>query len=182
MGANVTAIGNGLSTAFGNAAGLRCGMTRKPPPELWHVVRANVRRVLKVKDGDLGINALKALGMAHGNAQRVLREDDASDFQLSRLAQLAAWLHVEPWELLVPGLDSDERPQLVTTDARPGWPFTFQASRLDDLDQREIGMIEHAARVELERIEAERRRRMPLAPIDPPANDAVAKGRKNSNE
>lgn len=40
-------------------------------------------------------------------------------------------------------------PKRVST----GWPFRFDRQRFDDLDDVERGMVEHAARAELEQIE-----------------------------
>lgn len=176
MVANLTAIGNGLSTAFGNDAGLRCGMGRS----LSETIRDNVRSLLGIPEGASGVNALIKRGVSNGNAQRVF---EGKDFLVSRVQQLAEKLDVQPWELLVPGISRARRPQLLDEGTRPEWPFiSFAPDRLDDLDQREIGMIEHAARVELERIEADRKRRAPLAPLDPPANDSSATIRKNRPE
>jgi hypothetical protein len=133
------------------------------------IVRANVRAILGIGADDKGIGALVNKGMANGNVQRVM--DDATNFRISRLDELAKALGVQPWQLLVPGLKPGNLPELAA-DQRPGWPFDFEAARFDALRENERGMVEHAARVELERIEHERRRRAPM--VDPAAAGSAA--------
>lgn len=132
--------------------------------ELSVIVAANVRALLGIKDGESGVGALIGKGMSNGNAQRVL--EGATDFQISRVADLARMLGVEPWQMLVPGMNPADRPRLVFGDKQPGWPFDFAYERFSELRDKEKGMVEYAARSELERIEIERKRKAPASNVD----------------
>lgn len=138
-------------------------------------VRDNVIALLAHKFGEpapgkSGVSRLLKLGIANGNAQRVLKGE--TDFQIGLLQQLAEKFDVEAWALLVPGLDPLAKPLLVSPTQRPGWPFSFEPQRFDALLPNEQGMVEHAARVEVERIESTRRR--PPAPPTPSPNHRAA--------
>lgn len=82
-------------------------------------VRDNVRAILGLKKGEAGIQKLKELGISNGNAQRILGGE--TNLGLGLLADLAQALHVEPWQLCVPGLDPDRLPRLH--EAKVRWPF-----------------------------------------------------------
>lgn len=97
----------------------------------------------------------RALGLSHTTTQRIREGETAT--RLSTLVQIATKLHIEVWQLLVPGLDPNDLPRLAKPGAEPAWPFDFEASRYEALLPKEQGMVDHAARLELERIEAKRR-------------------------
>jgi hypothetical protein len=65
------------------------------------------------------VSRLIALGFSNGNAQRLLGGETSIGANL--LQQVAEVFEVQPWQLLVPGLDPAEPPGL-TADST-AWPF-----------------------------------------------------------
>lgn len=98
---------------------------KKPEPiaHLKSVLANNVRALL----GHQGITAVTAelvrRGIANGTVTRIL--DAKTAIGLDKLAELAACLNVEVWQLLVPGLDPERMPTTEPLAFR--WPF----SRID---------------------------------------------------
>ena len=93
-------------------------------PNVRAILRENVLSLLKRRTGELrgnesGVSRLKSLGVTHGTAQRAL--DGSTSIGIALLAELAAALDVQPWQLLVPGLDPNELPTLGTR----AWPLTL---------------------------------------------------------
>lgn len=82
------------------------------------VLASNIRRLLRLGN-ESGVSKLIKLGISNGNAQRALKGETA--IGLDVLAQLAAKLGVQPWQLLVEDLDPDELPTLRQQEFR--WPF-----------------------------------------------------------
>lgn len=87
---------------------------------LKEIVAANVRRLLRLEEGESGVSKLIRLGVANGTAQRVLGGTTAIGVDV--LDSLARKLHVEPWQLLVENLDPDRMPTL-RADTAFQWPF-----------------------------------------------------------
>lgn len=87
--------------------------------DLKTVLRDNVRRLLGLAEGESGVSRLIAAGLSNGNAQRVLKGE--TSVGLNVLAQLAAALNVEPWQLCVPDLQPDRLPSLEPASFT--WPF-----------------------------------------------------------
>lgn len=88
-------------------------------PDLKAIIRDNVRALLGLKPGQSGVSKLIDLGIANGNAQRVL--GGKTRVGLDVLSQVAAALSVEPWQLCVPALDPTHLPSLEPVAFR--WPF-----------------------------------------------------------
>ena len=88
------------------------------------VVRDNVLALLTHVGGPLpagqsGVTRLKNMGVAQGTAQRVLGGETSIGIDV--LQQIAELFKLEPWQLLVPGLDPARVPGL-TADTR-AWPL-----------------------------------------------------------
>lgn len=82
-------------------------------------IRDNVRRLLRLNEGDSGVASVMKLGFANGTAQRIL--DDDTEIGVDKLQLLATGLKVEPWQLCVPQLDPDRLPTIEPLSFR--WPF-----------------------------------------------------------
>lgn len=124
--------------------------TLDPTTYLWD----NLCRLLGDPNMSIG-RAERALGLSHTTTQRI-REGETA-IRLSTLVQIATKLNIEVWQLLVPNIDPSNIPRLAPISASEVWPFDFEASRYAALLPKEQGMVEHAARIELERLEARRR-------------------------
>ena len=84
------------------------------------VVAENVRTLLGLRPDDRGATAaLIKLKISNGDATRTLKGQ--TSIGLDKLAELAKALKVEPWQLLVPGLDPTRMPALEPVSFR--WPF-----------------------------------------------------------
>lgn len=118
-------------------------------------VAKNITSMLTHKLGrEPGVSDLMKLGFANGTAQRFL--EGGTSVGLKLLQRVALSLGLQPWQLLTTDLDPKDLPAVVSGKSRPGWPFEFETRRYDALLPKEQGMVEHAARVELERIEQKR--------------------------
>lgn len=85
-----------------------------------HVVRDNVRRLLGLAPGASGVSELmRKSGLKNGSAQRVLAGETSIGLDL--LAELARSFGLQPWQLLIEGLDPDRLPQVHEPSSR--WPF-----------------------------------------------------------
>lgn len=82
-------------------------------------IRANVRALLGLEDGQSGVQKLISMGIPTGNAQRVL--SGVASVGIDTLAQVAGALGVQPWHLLVPNLDPANLPSVEDREFR--WPF-----------------------------------------------------------
>lgn len=128
------------------------------------IVAENLRALLRQRVGDDGVSSLIKLGVANGTATRLLKGQTSVGLDL--LQDVAEKLSVEPWQLLIKGLDPAALPTICGPATAPAWPFDFEPERFDALLPKEQGMVEFAARLELERIEAKRAsssKRGPLA-------------------
>lgn len=98
-------------------------------------MRANVLallgRVKPLRSDETGVSRLLQAGLSNGNAQRVLAADQ--DIYMTRLDEVARALRVEPWQLLVPGIDPD-RPPLLTAPPAVSEKAMEIAAIFDDLD------------------------------------------------
>lgn len=84
------------------------------------VVRDNVRRLLGLAPGSSGVAELmRRSGLKNGSAQRVLAGETSIGLDL--LADLARSFGLEPWQLLIEGLDPERLPQIHHPSSR--WPF-----------------------------------------------------------
>jgi hypothetical protein len=96
-------------------------------PSIKEVIKTNVLALLKHQGGAFsaressGVTRLKALGFPHGTAQRIL--DDTTAIGVNVLGELADKLKVEPWHLLVPGLDPAHLPTKGEPATVGRWPF-----------------------------------------------------------
>ncbi len=124
--------------------------TSDPNTYLWD----NICRLLGDPNLSIG-KAERALGLSHTTTQRIREGETAT--RLSTLVQIATKLRIEVWQLLVPNIDPGHLPRLASPKEPAAWPFDFEASRYAALLPKEQGMVDHAARIELERIEARRR-------------------------
>lgn len=82
-------------------------------------IRANIRRLLHLTDGESGVAQVMKLGFSNGTAQSLLAGETSIGVDV--LAKVAAALRVEPWQLCVPGLDPERMPSLEPQHFR--WPF-----------------------------------------------------------
>lgn len=118
------------------------------------IVAANIKAVLEHRlGGPARVTDVINLGLANGTAQRLLAGETSLGVNL--LQRVAEKLGVQPWQLLIEGLDPKSLPGLAG-DSGPAWPFDFEPERFEALLPKEQGMVEFAARLELERIEAKR--------------------------
>ena len=84
------------------------------------VVRDNTLALLGLAPGERGATAeLVRLGLSNGDATRVLKAE--TSLGLDKIVQIANGLRVQPWQLLVPGLDPERLPALEQISFR--WPF-----------------------------------------------------------
>lgn len=84
------------------------------------VLRDNLRRLLKLLPGESGVAQLMAkTGFKNGTAQRLLAAE--TSIGLDVLSQLARGFDLQPWQLLVQGLDPENLPALHQPSTR--WPF-----------------------------------------------------------
>lgn len=129
------------------------------------IVAANIKAVLAHRQGEpVRVSDLIKLGFANGTAQRFMKGE--TSIGLDMLQRVAEKLGLEPWQLLLADLDPAALPSICGPAAAPAWPFDFEPERFDALLPKEQGMVEFAARAELERIEARRgasSKRGPLA-------------------
>jgi hypothetical protein len=103
------------------------------------VLRENVLALLAretpLPRGQSGVSRLKRLGIAQGNAQRVL--EGKTSIGLDLLEQLSAIFKVAPWQLLVEGLDVRAPPGLTVDHT--AWPFPMVERRayyaMTDIDR-----------------------------------------------
>lgn len=87
--------------------------------EIGQILGENVRALMQKRFGKINVTRLaQAPGMSVGVAGRI---KDGGVVQTNKLADAAAALGVEPWQLLVPGLDPDSLPRLANDET--GWPF-----------------------------------------------------------
>lgn len=82
-------------------------------------IRENIRALLGLDPGESGVSKLIRLGLSNGNAQRLLGGE--TSVGLDVLSQCASALHVEPWQLCVPGIDPANLPRIDPINFR--WPF-----------------------------------------------------------
>lgn len=117
-------VNNGQPPSVSRAI-YRFRMTTKKKTEsaVKAVLRENVIALIAYRDGvppgQVGVTRLKALGFANGTAQRLLGREQDVNFEA--LQTLADGLGLEPWQLLVPGIDPAATPTL-TGDTKP-WAF-----------------------------------------------------------
>jgi hypothetical protein len=127
-----------------------CGVSDLPA-----IVAANIKAVLEHRlGGPARVTDVIKLGIANGTAQRLLA--GSTSVGLDLLERVAEKLGVQPWQLLLADLDPKALPVLGTPSDAPAWPFDFEPERFAALLPKEQGMVEFAARLELERIEARR--------------------------
>lgn len=94
-------------------------------PPVRETIAANVRALLERDGGPLagrersGISRLMARGYSNGTAQRILSGETSLGIDL--IEQLAATFGVQPWQLLIEGLDPRSPPLLINSGA--AWPF-----------------------------------------------------------
>lgn len=94
------------------------------PTDAKAIVGANVLALLQHRGGaftgtETGITRLVARGIPNGTAQRVLA--GTTSIGLDVLQRVAEALEVEPWQLLVPGIDPAALPGLTADPT--AWPF-----------------------------------------------------------
>ena len=89
-------------------------------PDLKRIVADNLLAMLGIAEGERGATAaLIKRGISNGDATRALQGQ--TSIGLDKLAELAAAVGCEPWQLCVPSLDPDRLP---TTEPAPfRWPF-----------------------------------------------------------
>ncbi len=130
---------------------------KKPESGSKRVARENVAALLKHKHGALrstGMGLLKAAGIPHGNAQRMMEETDVS---WGTLDQVAKVLGVDPWQLLVPGLDPAQLPTLANAPSL--WPFPMVSEdRYLSLGPEDRAYVQAKADAAIESREASRGR------------------------
>lgn len=71
-------------------------------PSLRTIIKANVRALLKLSEGEVGVQKLINKGITNGNAARVLSGETSIGIDL--VDQVAAALKVPAWQLCSPGL------------------------------------------------------------------------------
>lgn len=99
------------------------------------VVAANVKALLRKRVGADGVGALIKLGIANGNASRIL---EGADIRVDTLATVAEKLGVQPWQLLQDGLDVEAAAKGRTAVATLPAQVAQIVEQLDPKDQRRV--------------------------------------------
>lgn len=98
-----------------------------------------------MKANETGITLLKNHGLSQGTAQRFLASE--GDVRLEAIDVLARGLRVEPWQLLVPGLDPTALPELHPSTS----VFSPDLmARLRALPAHEVARLENGLRGQLD--------------------------------
>lgn len=119
-------------------------------------VRDNIRRLLRLKEGESGVGRLMEHGFVNGTAQRILAGETSLGVDL--LAKLAGAFRVQPWQLLVPGIDPDALPELHAPAAR--WPFpSIDRDQVLSLSGAEAAAVEVGLQVALAAAKLPQRKR-----------------------
>lgn len=96
-----------LASSFGYAA----DMNRPPKERAAEVLAANVQRLMDFVGEGTQTGLEKATKVPQKTISRVLNQENSS--QLATIEDLARGAGLEPWQLLVPGLDPKNPPKLL---------------------------------------------------------------------
>lgn len=124
------------------------------------LIAQNVTAVIQAEDASAGkgIKKLMAIGLSRGTAGRLVTPANTS-WNIDLLEQVAAHLHVQPWELLLPDLNPAKGGGVRSVQGLRAkqWPFV-KVSREDlaDLTPKEMDRLEMTMRTRIEEIRSDR--------------------------
>lgn len=129
------------------------------------LVAQNVTAVIQAEDAGAGkgIKKLMSIGLSRGSAGRLVTPGTTS-WNIDLLEQVAAQLHVQPWELLLPDLNPAKGGGVrsVLGVRAKQWPFvTVSREDLADLNPTEMERLEKTMRTRLEEIRSDRKSEVP---------------------